>query len=197
MNASILLQAVSILEKGGVVAFPTETYYGLAVDPFNEKALKRLFTIKQRDPQKPILVLIHEINQLSSMADAIPERYQSLMKKYWPGPLTLIFPARNTISPLLTCGSGTVGIRISSHPIAQHLCKLWGKPLTATSANISGETPADSAKAVRSGLGNKVDFIVDGGKSPAGGSSTIVGLKKGNLRLIRPGKLDVSMIIPV
>ncbi len=194
LQEAIYRKAVSTLKEGGIVAFPTETYYGLAVDPENEEALKRLFDVKRRDPDKAILVLISEMGQLSRLARDIPKQYRPLMRRYWPGPLTLIFPAHANLSSRLTCNTGTVGVRISSHPIAQTFCRAWGQPLTATSANISGKKPAESAAAVRKGLGDMVDFIIDGGQSPAGECSTIVGLQGDQLILIRAGKIDFSSI---
>ncbi len=197
LSNDIYLKAVSILRKGGVVAFPTETYYGLAVDPDNEKALQKLFEIKKRDSAKPILVLISEIAQLFRLTNRIPEHYKPLIQKLWPGPLTLIFQALPKVSPLLTGNSGTVGIRISSHPVARTLCRKWGQPLTATSANISGRSPAESAAAVHHWLGDKVDFIIDGGQAPAGHCSTILGVQGGEIKLIRSGKIDFSTILSV
>ncbi len=195
MDESVYFQAVSILTGGGVVAFPTETYYGLAVDPFNEEALQKLFHVKQREPNKPILVLIHEASQLNSLVRYIPEHYKPLMEKFWPGPLTLIFPAHTSLSSLITCGLGTIGVRISSHHIAQTFCEIWDNPLTATSANISGSPPLGSAVAVKKDLGNVVDFVIDGGKSPGGDCSTIVGLQGDKLCLIRPGLIAFSDIL--
>ncbi len=190
-----LSKAVTCLQGGGIVAFPTETYYGLAVDPFNEKALRALFCLKARDIQKPILVLISSTGQLAEVVDSIPELYQPLMKDFWPGPLTLIFPGRKNLSPLLTGGTGTIGIRISSNTIAAELCRRWGQPITATSANISGMTPAICADDVKAIFGSEVDCIVDGGRSPARRCSTIVGIRQSRLQLFREGQVGFPMIL--
>ncbi len=197
MSNDIYLKAVSILRNGGVVAFPTETYYGLAVDPENDKALEKLFEIKKRDSAKPILVLISEMAQLSRLTIRIPGHYEPLIQKFWPGPLTLVFSALEKVSPLLTGDTGTVGVRISSHPIARKFCRKWGKPLTATSANISGTSPAKSAEEVRICLGDKIDFIIDGGQAPAGHCSTIIGMQDNEIKLIRAGKIDFSTILSI
>ena len=190
-----LAQAVTCLQGGGIVAFPTETYYGLAVDPFNEKALRALFRLKARDIQKPILVLISSTGQLEEIVDSIPELYQPLMKDFWPGPLTLIFPGRKNLSPLLTGGTGTIGIRISSNTIAAELCRRWGQPITATSANISGMTPAACAEDAKEIFGSAIDCIVDGGRTPARRCSTIVGIRQSRLQLFREGQVGFPLIL--
>jgi L-threonylcarbamoyladenylate synthase len=193
--SEIIERAVACLRQGGIVAFPTETYYGLAVDPSNEKALQALFHLKDRDLQKPILVLISEMAQLGEIADSVPELYQPLMKSFWPGPLTLIFPGRKNLSPLLTGGTGTIGVRISSHGIATRFCRRWGRPITATSANISGQEPAKSAAEVFAMFGPKVDCIIDGGCTLARRCSTIVGMGDGCLQLIREGVVEFPLIL--
>jgi L-threonylcarbamoyladenylate synthase len=191
MVESSVLQAVECILNGGIVAFPTETYYGLAVDPDNESALKDLFILKQRESEKAILVLIENSKKIYSVAAAVPEEFKPLMEKFWPGPLTLVFPAKNTLSPLLTGQSNTVGVRVSPHPIAGALVRAVGKPVTATSANISGQKPAKSAKEVKKIFGNRVDFIIDGGETAAGLCSTLVGLENGVLTIFREGQTDL------
>jgi L-threonylcarbamoyladenylate synthase len=190
-----LAQAVDWLQRGGIVAFPTETYYGLAVDPFNEDALQALFRLKARDLQKPILLLISGIRQLEEVADSIPELYRPLMKDFWPGPLTLIFPGRKNLSSLLTGGTGTVGVRISSNSIADELCRRWGQPITATSANISGMPAAICADDVKAIFGSAVDCIIDGGYTPAMRCSTVVGIRQSRLQLFREGQIGFPLIL--
>jgi L-threonylcarbamoyladenylate synthase len=187
-------EAKLVLKEGGVVAFPTETYYGLAVDPKNENALEKLFDIKKRDRAKSILLLIYSRSQLSSLATTIPDQYLPLMERFWPGALTLIFEAQNHLSPLITGGTGGVGVRISSSSVARELCKIWNQPLTATSANISGHPPVEKASDIQSIFGNNVDFVIDGGRSPAGECSTIIGLDQSGLRAIRQGKIPLDVI---
>lgn len=188
-------RAVACLQTGGIVAFPTETSYGLAVDPFNEKALLALFRLKARDHRKPVLVLIRDIEQLGGITQSVPVLYRPLMERFWPGPLTLIFPGRRDLIPLLTGGTGTIGVRVSSNAVATELCRRWGGPITATSANISGAAPLASANAVAAVFGHGVDWVVDGGSTPGGGGSTIVGIEDGRLRLVRGGLIDFSMIL--
>ncbi|WP_456384628.1 L-threonylcarbamoyladenylate synthase [Desulfolithobacter sp.] len=188
-------QAVSILRQGGVVAFPTETYYGLAVDPFNDQALKSLFTLKKRASDKPVLVLVREPEEIRSLVASVPPVYEQLISMFWPGPLTLVFPARPSLSRRLTGGTGTIGIRQSPHPVAMALTTAFGGPITATSANISGQPPACSADMVRSGCHIKPDFILNGGRTTGSCGSTLVSLdREGQLWCLREGMLPLELI---
>ena len=193
-TAESINKAGLVLQRGGIIAFPTETYYGLGVDPFNTTAVESLFRLKQRERHKPILVLVSDLDMLMQLVTTIPEQYQVLMKRYWPGPLTLIFPAKKEVSSLLTGESGTVGIRISSNPIVQQIFKKWPKPFTATSANISKQAPAKSSSDVLAYFGDKIDCLIDGGDAPAGLCSTIVGLRNNDLTEIRKGQIAFSKL---
>ena len=183
--------AATVIKQGGVVAYPTETYYGLAVDPFNHNALQRLFDLKQRPAAKPILTLIADTPQLACLAEYIPPLFEPLMTRYWPGPLTLVFPAQPTISSLLTAGTGTVGARISSNPVAQALVKLVASPITATSANISGKSAALSLADLNEQFGIKLDLVVDAGSTPGGVGSTVVGYDHNALVVLRQGAVSL------
>ena len=188
-------RAVAVLHDGGVIAFPTETYYGLAVDPFNPLALNHLFTLKQRDIAKPILTLVDDRESLSSLVHEIPILYLQLMERFWPGPLTLIFPARINLPNLLTAGTATVGVRQSSHPFARQLLRAFGRPITATSANISGHDAAIDAHEVRAQFGNRIDMVFDGGPAPGKTGSTIIGLEESKLKLLREGIIPYDEIL--
>ena len=196
MGTSISI-AVSHLRRGGIVAFPTETYYGLAVDPDCAAAVSKLFAVKNRQEGKPLLLLIENTEQLDTVVREIPPVYRPLIKNYWPGPLTLIFKAKTTLNQQVTGNTGTVGVRISPHPIAQELVRRMGTPITATSANISGLPPARTAQEVAEMLGDTVDYIVDGGQTEAGFCSTIVSFQNGKLRLLRRGQIDLSKELDV
>ncbi len=187
-------QAVTILKRGGLIAFPTETYYGLGIDPFNEDALNRLFAVKKRSVLKPVLVLIEGRKQLDIFIDGIPTQYEILMENFWPGPLTLIFPAKPDISSLLAGGTGTIGVRQSPHPVAAALTMAFGGPVTATSANRSGLTPATSAQEVYDAFGSDIDLILDGGNTPGGLGSTLIGSKSGSIICLRDGCLPYEEI---
>jgi L-threonylcarbamoyladenylate synthase len=190
-----LNRAVAVLNDGGVVAFPTETYYGLAVDPLNPLALNHLFTLKQRDIAKPILTLVDNRESLSSLVHEIPIVYLQLMERFWPGPLTLIFQAKINLPTLLTAGSSTIGVRQSSHPFARQLLRAFGRPITATSANISGHDAAVDAHGVKVQFGKQIDLVFDGGKAPGILGSTIVGLDGSQLKLIREGVISYDEIM--
>jgi L-threonylcarbamoyladenylate synthase len=190
-----LQQAVLVLRQGGVVAFPTETYYGLAVDPFNSQAVSRLFALKRRPAAKPVLALIDGPARLPLLTVGIPKPFSVLMTAFWPGPLTLIFPALPGLSPQLTAGTGTIGLRISSHPLAGQLCALAGGAITATSANRSGTHPAQSEQEVVGQFGDEVDWLVRGGSTRGGLPSTVIAARQdGGLALVREGVIPLSAL---
>lgn len=182
-------RAVQAIREGGIIAVPTETYYGLAADPENEEALRCLFSIKQRPKNKPILLLISKLEQLEKYAAAIPESYQPLIDCYWPGPLTLVFPAKPVVSPLLTGGSGTIGIRLTPNPVACRIIDQLGKAITATSVNLSGQDPARTAQQVRALWGARLDYVVDGGPADKGPGSTVVRIVEDRLCIERTGRV--------
>ncbi|MCK5436904.1 MAG: threonylcarbamoyl-AMP synthase, partial [Desulfobulbaceae bacterium] len=188
-------KGAAIIRDGGVVAFPTETYYGLAVNPFDSMALSRLFKVKKRDFDKPILTLIQDESQISLLASRVPQGYRPLMHAFWPGPLTLIFDGISTLNPLLMGNTRTVGMRISSNPVAEALLTAVGKPITATSANVSGRPAAASSREVEEQLGEDIDLIIDGGETPGGRESTIVTICGDQLRLVREGVIPFHDIV--
>lgn len=194
-NPDYSAQSASVIRAGGLVAIPTETLYGLAVDPFDSDALERLFVLKKRSRSKPVLVLVDSIHNLELVAREIPELYQPLIKRFWPGPLTLIFPARYDLPTLLTGDDNTIGIRLSSNVVATEICHRAGGAITATSANISNQLPALNAEDIERILGPGLDLIVDdGGREPNLGS-TIVKERGGKLALIRDGLISFKDLL--
>lgn len=177
----------AVTQRGEVVAIPTETYYGLGVDPFNPKAVDRLLALKDREAGKPILVLIGSLDQLSSLVQEVPSAASSLIEAFWPGPLTIVFPARPSLPTSLTAGTGNVGVRLSS---CRPLCELLERvgPLTGTSANRTGAPPAQTPEVVQETLRDEVELIVDCGPTPGGLPSTVVEAR-GSLRIIREGAI--------
>ena len=194
MTDETLAQACAVLRTGGVVAFPTETYYGLAVDPYNQAAISRLFALKERSFDKPVLLIVDNPSQLSSLVAEIPPPFPILMERFWPGPLTLVFPGASSLPEMLTGQRGTIGVRVSSHPVARQLVRAFGRPITATSANLSGHLPAVAASGVRDQLGPEVDLVLDGGKTPGGQGSTIMGYQEGKVCLLRAGVIPFAEI---
>jgi L-threonylcarbamoyladenylate synthase len=180
------------LDRHGLIALPTETFYGLAVRPMDQEALGRLHEAKGRPPDKPILLLIGHPDQLGPLVSAIPPAASLLMARFWPGPLTLVFPAAKGLSPRLTAGTGTIGVRLPPLPHLRALLRAVG-PLTGTSANRSAEPPLDTAAAVDCSLGDDLDLILDGGRTAGGAVSTIVDTRL-PLRLLRPGAVDIEML---
>jgi L-threonylcarbamoyladenylate synthase len=182
----------TILQQGGVVAIPTETYYGLGVDPFNLTALRNLAKVKRRPEGKPILLLIGAREQLPDLVDSIPPAAAALMEAFWPGPLTIVFPARAGVHELITAGTGTVGVRWTSLTTLANILQLVG-PLTGTSANRAGETPARTAQEVQEALGDEIDLIVDAGAMPGGVPSTVIQVQ-GQTQIVREGAIARASI---
>jgi L-threonylcarbamoyladenylate synthase len=192
-----LHQAAQVIRRGGVVAFPTESFYGLAVDITDPRAIQRLFEIKERSPGQPILLLLPSLSDLERYAAAIPPPARRLIARFWPGGLTLIFKATNQVSPLLTAQSGTIGLRLSSHPLATGLARAVAGAITGTSANLSGQPACQNAQAVRDALGARLDFVLDGGSTPGGLGSTILDMTVDPPLLVRAGQIGRSEIEPV
>ncbi|NDY42848.1 threonylcarbamoyl-AMP synthase [Dissulfurirhabdus thermomarina] len=182
--------AAGVLAGGGVVAYPTETTYGLGARLDRPAALDRVFRLKRRPLDKPLLVLVASRADLERLVVEIPPAAEDLMHRFWPGPLTLLLPARADLPRAVTADTGKVGVRISSHPVAAALAAAAGVPVTATSANRSGEPPALTAGEVveRFGVeGETLAYVLDGGRTPGGLPSTIVDVGPGGPRLVRPG----------
>ena len=198
MTEAALSQAARVVRDGGVIAFPTETFYGLGVTPGDSAAVQRLFALKGRSPaSSPILVLIRHRQDLESLTSEISPSAELLMKACWPGPLTIVFRASSRVPSVLTAGTGTIGIRLSAAPSLQRLLDAVGGPLTGTSANRSGALPAVTAEDVQVSLGVDVDLILDGGRTPGGFASTVVDTTVTPVRLIREGALSRSAVLSV
>lgn len=181
-------EAVSVVRRGGILAMPTESFYALGASPFHEAAVQRLCRIKGRPDDKPILVLVADHAQLDSLVGVVTAGAEILMQRFWPGPLTIIFPAAKSLPISLTAGSGTVGVRQPADPVLRDLLRQVG-PLTGTSANRSGEPPARTVAEVLASLGPELDLILDGGPTAAGLPSTIV-QTTGSVRLLREGPIS-------
>ncbi len=185
-------RARALLQRGGLVAFPTETFYGLGVNPFDEQAVDRLLRVKGREDHKPILVLIGSVAQLSSLVQDVPPVATILIEAFWPGPLTILLPALPSLPHNLTAGTGTVGIRLSSCDPLTALLRLVG-PVTGTSANCAGQPPACTAQLVEQELGREIDLILDGGPTAGGPPSTVLDVRR-PVRIIREGAVTRQTI---
>ena len=176
-----------ILNLGGVMAFPTDTFYGLGATVFNRKAVSRIFKIKQRPKDKPLLTLVASAYQANSMALEITPTAEILIEKLWPGPLTILFSAHPHLPSQLTANTGKIGIRQPGNEMVRKLLSGIGFPITATSANISGTENVTTAKEVEETLGSQIDLIVDGGAAPGGKESTILDVTLSPSLLVREG----------
>jgi L-threonylcarbamoyladenylate synthase len=184
--------ARKVLLQGGVIAFPTDTFYGLGVDPFNRVAVDRIFEIKNRKKNKPLFLLISSREQLEMLAKDITPAHSTLMQNFWPGPLTLLFKNRSIIPDNVSVGR--IGIRQPGNPMTRDLISGFGRPVTAPSANLAGEAPPTNAKQVEQSLGNSIDLIIDGGKCIGGKPSTLVDATETPVQLLRPGAISFSNI---
>jgi len=187
-----LKKASVIIKKGGVVAYPTETFYGLGVKYDDISALKKLYGIKYRSWNKALPLIIGEGRELDLIASDMTVSAEKLAKKFWPGPLTLLLPARPDISEFITANTGKIAVRIPGASFALDLARSLGFPITATSANISGMPPADTAEDVIKYFGDALDLIVDCGKTPGGKPSTIVDASDQKIRFLRAGAVSIE-----
>ncbi|MCA1959055.1 MAG: threonylcarbamoyl-AMP synthase [Nitrospira sp.] len=180
------------IKRGGVVGFPTETYYGLGVNPFNPTAVGRLIQIKGRPDNKPILVLIGMMEHLSLLTESISPAAALLIDTFWPGPLTILFPAKPSLPSTLTAGTRRVGVRLTSCSPLRNILEHVG-PLTGTSANRSGDPPVTTAAEVVKTLGAEIDLVIDGGTTPGGAPSTVVDVGE-TIQIIREGAVTRAML---
>lgn len=193
-RAEALYQAVAALKRGEVIAFPTETLYGLGADALNAAAVEKVFQLKGREPANPIPVLIADRAMLSSLVSDVPPLAETLIVRFWPGPLTIVLPARSDIPPPLVNAAGGVGARISSQPIADELIRGLGHPLTATSANPSGRSPARTAQEAKEYFSGQIDIFVDGGTLTSKTGSTVVEVIGERIKIIREGDIVRSKL---
>ena len=186
--------AIAALRTGEVVVYPTETFYGIAADAFEPEALERIFEIKGRDTAKTIALIAQDAAAAFAIAREVPEIARRLAAAFWPGPLTIVMPARSGIPNALIGPDGGVGIRVSSHPIARTLAYGLGRPITATSANRSGEPPARTIAEARAALGDKIKVFVEGGTLAGDVPSTVVQCDRDGWRLLRAGAIGAAEI---
>lgn len=193
--SSSLAEAALVIRRGGVVAIPTDTLYGLAVDPFSPAAIARLFALKGRAGERAVALIAADVEQVTAQMGALSAPARQLASTYWPGPLTLLLPRPSTIPAELTGGSDRVGVRVPNHDVARALCRACGHLLTATSANVSGEPASDDPDHVaRVFASSDVELLLDAGRTPGGPPSTIVEALADGIRLVRPGAIDFDEI---
>ena len=187
---------VAALRDGALIVYPTETFYGIGADPFSRSALKRLFDLKARDAERPVGLIAADTTMAFSVASSVPTDARRLADAFWPGPLTLVVPARAEIAPELV-GPDGVGVRVSPHPVARALAAGLGHPITATSANLSGQPPATTLAEARRAFGAKVKVYLEGGKMMASAPSTVVAFEGGEWKMLRVGAISADQIAAV
>jgi L-threonylcarbamoyladenylate synthase len=195
-ETSLVTYVAEKIRGGDVVGMPTDTFYGLAADPFNLHAVDRIYEIKTRSRHKPLSLLIESVDQASDLAWPVPETFFLLARRFWPGPLTIIVRADTKLPLKVTANTGNVALRVPAAEVPLAIIRAIGSPITATSANLHGASECTNAHEVRDQLGDCLPLIVDGGQSPRDMPSTIVDLtnEEGGWRLLRQGAIPSEQI---
>ena len=188
------MQAARAISSGGLVVFPTSGLYGLAADALNAAAVDKVFAVKGRSPDKPVLLLIRGVDDLQHLVAAIPPAAVQLMDAIWPGGLTLVFHAATSVFPALTAGSGKIGIRLPAHPVARALVEAVGRPITGTSANVSGRPGCSRVAALDAAIVDAVDMTLDAGVLAGGVGSTVVDVTRQQPVILRSGAVSDDVI---
>lgn len=185
-----------VISSGGIIVYPTDTFYGLGADPRNPVAVKKLYSIKGRQEDQPILLLIPDQIVVKDWAAEITLQAEQLMKKFWPGPLTLVFKAKGDVIPELTAGTNAIGLRVPGSALTRQLLAYLGGALTGTSANISGGRSMETAEGAGETIGDRVDLVLDGGRTAGGRPSTVVDARTDQPKVIREGAATLWKKIP-
>lgn len=188
-------KAALIIKAGGIIAYPTRCLYGLAADAFNNGAVRELFTIKQRSPQKPILILVDGTERLEMLVSNVSGTAAQIMRRFWPGKVTLVFDASDTVPAGLTGGSRKIGIRRPGHPAALALVKAVGRPITGTSANLSGHPGCHRVSDLAPALARHLDLVLDAGPLAGGRGSTVVDVTAKIPQILREGVISEGEIL--
>ena len=187
-------EAVSVLGRKGVIAFPTDTLYGLGADAFCTEALGKIFEIKGRPGEMALPILVEAIQDLDRLVVDVPDMAWALAGRFWPGPLTLILKKSSEVPDIATGGRDSVAVRMPNHPVPKALVRGLGRPITGTSANPSGGPNPTTAQDVETLLGDRVNYIIDGGPAMIGTPSTVLDLTGANPVLLRPGAIDYDSL---
>ncbi|MEK7353824.1 MAG: L-threonylcarbamoyladenylate synthase [Chloroflexota bacterium] len=187
-------KGVSILRRGGIIAYPTDTVYGLGAGIGFPQAIERIYAVKERPLAMPLPLLLSDVSQITELTESVSPLARLLIQKFWPGALTLVLPASTSAPDIITAGGKTVAVRIPAHPIPIALIRGLGTPIVGTSANLSGQPSALTADEVCSQLGDKIDFVIDGGRCPGGKESTIVDVAGEAPVILREGAISRTEI---
>jgi tRNA threonylcarbamoyl adenosine modification protein (Sua5/YciO/YrdC/YwlC family) len=191
-DEAVLLEAAEAVLRGGVIAFPTDTLYGLGCSLFDVSAVEMVARLKRRDPSLAVISLIPEPRQVEGLATDITAVARRLIDRFWPGPLSLIFKAAAIVPARVRGAGGTVALRCPKDTLSQRLLATIGGPVVSSSANLSGQPPAETAEEVVRTFGNQLDLVIDGGPRRGGMPSTLVDVSSGRPRLLRRGMIDVT-----
>jgi L-threonylcarbamoyladenylate synthase len=189
-----IYEAANVINKGGLVLFPTETVYGIGASGLNELAVKKIYQAKGRNSDNPLILHISNMDMLDMVAKDITDEEYILMKTFWPGPFTIILNKKDIVPDIVTGGLNTVAIRMPSNNIANKLIQIANVPIAAPSANISGKPSGTSIADIYEELKDKIDYVIDGGKCEVGLESTVIRVQQGSVRILRPGKITKEQI---
>lgn len=190
-------EAAQLLINGGVVVFPTSGLYGLGADATNPSAIKRIFDLKKRPAANPILILVPAADVIPTLVEEVPFSGREIMNRFWPGSVTVVFRARARVSPLLTAGTGKIGIRIPVHPVAASLVSTIGGPITGTSANLSGKPGVSEVCDLPEQILDGIDMVLDAGLLQGGQGSTVVDVTTDPPTLLREGAISMARITEI
>ncbi|MDI6765682.1 MAG: L-threonylcarbamoyladenylate synthase [Bacteroidota bacterium] len=197
IQTQIINKAAGVIKKGGIILYPTDTIYGLGCDAFNRKSIKWIFDIKHRNPKNPALVLVRDIPMLQELVEDVSSKSKELMRRFWPGPLTMLFNARKGIPPLLISDDGKIGIRMPKNNFCLKLIAVSRVPIVSTSANISGDKTITEIEALKELFAHKVDLFIDAGDTASTIPSTVIDASVDEPVLIREGVIPFLEILSV
>ena len=185
-------EAAEAVLRGGVIAFPTDTVYGLSCSLMDPSAVEFIYRLKRRPRDLSVIALVPEPDAVYPLVDALPEVAEALIRRFWPGPLSIIFRASPLVPPRVSGERGTVALRMPKHPLCHALLEAVGGPLVSSSANLSGQPPCADAGEIVQVFGNQIDVVLDGGPSPSNLPSTVIDVSTGRVQVVREGAVDVS-----
>ena len=193
-DSRALEQAISSLQHGGVIAFPTDTVYGIGASLDHPEALRRIYDLKGRSPDKPLPILIARVEMLDQLSPDVDERLADLAEQFWPGALTIVVPAADHLPAEVKAPDNTIGVRLPNHSIPLSIAERAGGAIATTSANLSGQDSAHAASEIRDAFGSTIDIILDGGFSPQANSSTVIRVVDGEIVVLREGVISTEAL---
>jgi L-threonylcarbamoyladenylate synthase len=190
----VLQEAAAVLKSGGLVAFPTETVYGLGADAFNQNAVLKIFAAKKRPPDNPVIVHVSSMEMLNEVSTSVPKKAEKLIRELWPGPLTIVVPKSQKVPSAVSAGLETVAVRMPAHNVALGLIEHLGSPIAAPSANLSGRPSPTNARDVYEDLNGSIDMIIDAGETFIGVESTVIQVSEDRCVILRPGPIPLDIL---